>query len=253
MSDRATVVLVHGNPETEAVWDPMVAEMGRGNIVRLSPPGFGAPIPPGFGATVAEYRDWLVGELEAFDAPVHLVGHDWGGNHVVNVAMARPDLLRSWATDTIGLFDLGYVWHDLARAWQTPGEGEELVARQMGGTVEERAVSMVELGMAGPVAERLAAGQGEEMGRAILALYRSAAQPAMAELGENLEAAAARPGLSILATEDENLGTEEMRRRAAGRAGARTEVLGGLGHWWMVEDPVRGASALEDFWGGLAS
>lgn len=26
----------------------------------------------------------------------------------------------------------------------------------------------------------------------------------------------------------------EMRRRAAGRAGARTEVLEGLGHWWMV-------------------
>ena len=43
------------------------------------------PVPDGFGATYLDYRDWLVGELERFDAPVDLVGHDWGGGHVVNV------------------------------------------------------------------------------------------------------------------------------------------------------------------------
>ena len=115
MSEHAPAVLVHGNPETDAVWDPLLTELGRDGVVRLSPPGFGAPIPPGFGATVGEYRDWLVGRLEAFDGPVDLVGHDWGGGHVVNAAMSRPDLLRSWATDAIGLFDTDYVWHDLAQ------------------------------------------------------------------------------------------------------------------------------------------
>lgn len=248
MSEHAPSVLVHGNPETDAVWNPLLAELGRDDVVCLSPPGFGAPIPPGFGATVGEYRDWLVGRLEAFDGPVDLVGHDWGGGHVVNVAMARPDLLRSWATDVIGLFDPDYVWHDLAQMWQTPGEGERLAARLMGGTAEQRAAGMAERGIARPVAEQLAAGQGEEMSRAILALYRSAAQPAMAEMGRNLEAAAARPGLSILAAEDHLAGSDDMRRRAAERAGARTEELEGLGHWWMVEDPARGARALADFW-----
>ena len=34
-------------------------------------------------------------------------------------------------------------------------------------------------------------------------------------------AAAARPGLAVLATDDRNVGTDEMRRRAAARAGAR--------------------------------
>ena len=106
------------------------------------PAGLRAPIPPGFGATVGEYRDWLVGRLEAFDGPVDLVGHDWGCGHVVNVAMARPDLLRSWATDVIGFFDLDYVWHDLAQTWQTPSEGERLVAQLMGGTHERRAAGM---------------------------------------------------------------------------------------------------------------
>lgn len=123
MSERAPAVLVHGNPETDAVRDPLLAELGPDDVVCLPPPGFGAPIPPGFSTTVGEYRDWLVGELEAFDEPVDLVGHDWGGGHVVNVAMARPDLLRGWATDVIGFFDPDYVWHGLAQVWQTPGEG----------------------------------------------------------------------------------------------------------------------------------
>lgn len=202
---------------------------------------------------MTEYRDWLIGKLETFDGPVDLVGHDWGGGHVVNVAMARPDLLRSWTTDVIGLFDPYYVWHDLARVWQTPGEGEKLVARQMGGTVERRAERMVDLGIDRLVADRLAAGQDEEMGRAILALYRLAAQPVVAEMGRSLAHAAARPGLSILATEDDNVGSETMRRRAAERAGARTAVLDGLGHWWMVQDPARAARTLAAFWESPAS
>ena len=40
-----TVVLVHGNPETDAIWGPLVDALGRKDVVRLSPPGFGAPLP----------------------------------------------------------------------------------------------------------------------------------------------------------------------------------------------------------------
>ncbi|MDT5218539.1 MAG: hypothetical protein QOF15_644, partial [Mycobacterium sp.] len=36
-----TVVLVHGNPETAAIWGPLVDALGRKDVVRLSPPGFG--------------------------------------------------------------------------------------------------------------------------------------------------------------------------------------------------------------------
>ena len=60
--------------------------------------------------------------------------------------------------------------------------------------------------------------------------------------------AASRPGLSLLATEDSYVGSDELRRRAAERAGARTEVLEGLGHWWMLQDPARGAAVLDRFW-----
>src|SRR6202045_4836138 len=118
----------------------------------------------------------------------------------------------------------------------------------LGGTVQDRAEQMTGLGIPMDIATPLAAAQGPEMGRAILLLYRSARQPAMAEAGRALENAAARPGLSLLATEDPYIGAADNRRRAADRAGARTEVLDGLGHWGMVQDPARGADALTRFW-----
>jgi hypothetical protein len=164
----------------------------------------------------------------------------------VNVVMHRPELVRSWATDVIGVFDPDYAPHELAQIWQTPGEGERWVDEMLGGTVyTER---MVARGVPVNIATSIAAAQGPEMGRAILQLYRSARQPAMAEAGRALEVAAARPGLSILPTEAAYLIPDELGRRAAGRAGARTEVLDGLGHWWMVQDPAGSAAVLNRFW-----
>lgn len=243
-----TVVFVHGNPETSAIWGPLTAVLGRDDVVLLSPPGFGAPLPDGFGATYPEYRDWLEGELRTIDGPIDLVGHDWGGGHVMNVVMRQPELVRSWATDVVGLFDADYVWHDMAQVWQTPGAGEELIANMMSGGVPGRTEMLVSLGFPADIAAAVAEHQNDDMAAAILALYRSAAQPAMAEEGRALESAAARPGLSLLATEDPYIGANDNRRRAADRAGARTEVLEDLGHWWMLEDPKRGAEALTSFW-----
>ncbi|MET0453375.1 MAG: alpha/beta fold hydrolase [Mycobacterium sp.] len=246
-----TVVLVHGVPETAAVWDPLVEQLGalgEADVRRLSPPGFGAPVPEGFAATMEGYRDWLVAELEAIGQPIDLVGHDWGGGHVLNVAMARPDVIRTWVSDVPGVFDPDYVWHDLAKQWQTPGDGEAAVAAFAGMSVADRTGFLVDAGMSADVATNVAPGIDEVMGQSILTLYRSAAQPAAAKAGELLEAAAARPGLALLPTEDHFVGDDEQRRRAAARAGARVEVLDGLGHWWMTQDPSGPAQVLVDFW-----
>jgi hypothetical protein len=70
----------------------------------------------------------------------------------------------------------------------------------------------------------------------------------------DLGAAAARPGLAMLATGDTLVGTDEQKRRSAARAGALVAELPGLRHWWMTEDDCRpGAEALTAFWSSLAT
>jgi hypothetical protein len=73
----------------------------------------------------------------------------------------------------------------------------------------------------------------------------------LAERGRNLPAAAARPGLVPVATDDLTAGSVALRPRAAQRAGARAVDLDALGHWWMLQDPARTARMMSDFWDSL--
>ena len=244
-------VFVHGNPETAAIWRPFLATLDRDDVVTLSPPGFGAPTPRGWGATRLEYLAWLVSELGALDGPIDLVGHDWGGGHVMGVAMNHPELIRSWSIDVAGIFHPDYVWHDMAQLWQTPDVGEETVAAMVSAPTETKAENYQALGMPPDVAIELAAAADETMGRCILALYRDAAQPALSQLAADLPKAAARPGLVVVASEDHYVGTEAMARSAAAEAGATVEVLTGVGHWWMLQDPAAAAVIYDQFWRNL--
>jgi pimeloyl-ACP methyl ester carboxylesterase len=196
------------------------------------------------------YTRWLAGELEALWEPADLVGHDLGGVAVAGVAMVRPDLVRTWVNDVLGIFDPDYAWHELAQVCQTPGDGEKMAAGLIGGTLAERTSRLTAppFAFSGPVAARVAAAQGPDMGRALLAFYRSAVQPAMAEAGRDLPLAAKRPGLAVIDADGRNTGSVEMRQRTAGRAQARTAILDGLGHWWMTQDPARSARTLGAFW-----
>ncbi|WP_224391478.1 alpha/beta fold hydrolase [Pseudonocardia sp. ICBG1293] len=247
------VVLVHGNPETAEVWNPLLAQLGRTDVLTLSPPGFGQPAPSGFAATVDGYQQWLIAMLERFREPVDLVGHSLGGMHVAQVAMSRPDLIRSWASAALGLFAPDYQWHDRARTWQQEGAGEESVRQIFGGTLDHRLAVATGIGMTGPTAERVAAGFDDGMGRAVLTLLRSAAQPVMADAGRRLAAARRRPGLALLAMADTgaSAGTLDQHRRMAELSGATIAELAGVGHWWPLEDPRPAAAALSAFWDEL--
>jgi pimeloyl-ACP methyl ester carboxylesterase len=246
-----TAVFVHGVPETPAVWTPLLAQLGRDDVVALQLPGFGVPAPPDFSATKEAYTDWLVTELGTIGEPVDLVGHDWGGGFALRVACTRPDLLRSWVSDVAGLLDPAYVWHDFAQIWQTPGVGEQYFADTLSQPPEAVAALYESVGITPEAAQSFAQAADDEMARCILALYRSAAQPAMAVWGEDAEQAAARPGHVIVPPDDPFAGGAEGPLRSAARLGATTTVLDGLGHWWMLQDPARGAQVLRDFWAAL--
>lgn len=137
-----TKVFVHGNPESAAIWRPLIAELGAlgvDDVIALSPPGFGAATPEGWTATPANYVDWLADELTRVDGPIDLLGHDWGAGHVFGLAADRPDLIRSWACDVAGLLHPDYEWHDGAQTWQTPGEGEQWIERTLALSTDDRA------------------------------------------------------------------------------------------------------------------
>src|SRR5262245_39944775 len=167
------VVFVHGNPETAVVWAPLLEALGRDDVVKVSPPGFGAAIPDGFEATSDEYVSWLATELEAIGDPVDLVGHDWGANHVMRLACERPDLLRSWCSDTAGSWAPDYVWHEVSQRFQTPGAGEKVINAWLAMGASGRTIIFQPEGIAPDVVKELAEAIDESMGRCILAVYRS--------------------------------------------------------------------------------
>ena len=241
-------VLLHGNPETPAIWGPLRDVLQRSDVVTPRLPGFGASAPAAWGASKEEYVDWLITELAAIGEPVDLVGHDWGGALVARVACLRPDLIRSWVCDVAGVFHPDYVWHDFAQIWQTAGAGEQYFLDAVAAPLEVRERRFVSLGMPSNVAADVAAASNAEMGRCVLALYRSAAQPAMVTWGNDAEAAAARRGMVIINSEDPFVGTRSMAEEMGHRMGATIDIHEGLGHFWMMQDPNRGATTLERFW-----
>jgi pimeloyl-ACP methyl ester carboxylesterase len=243
-------VLVHGVPETPAVWEYLRSELNRSDIVTPQLPGFGCPRPSGFGATKEEYVRWLISELETLAAqgPIDLVGHDWGGGFVVRVVSTRPDLVRSWVTDAAGIGDVEFEWHEFAKIWQTPGAGEEFFEQQTAGTPEERGSVFEMFGVPADRAVTLASWGDEVMAECILALYRSAVDVGT-EWGPDFRDIP-KPGLVILPTEDPFLAAAGAESAAA-NAGAALTKLEGIGHWWMLQDPGRGAQALESFWASL--
>ncbi len=246
-----TKVFVHGNPETAAIWGPLIAALEdrglTGDVVTVSPPGFGAPTPSGWDPTPAAYVGWLADRLGEIDGPIDLVGHDWGAGHVFGLLAADSDLVRSWAADCAGLLHPDYVWHDMAQIWQTPDAGEEAVAAQAAMATDDRRAAYEGLGLPADVAADLAGAFDDEMGRCILGLYRAAAQPALADLGRAIAEVALPPGLVIDATGDAYVASE-LGAAMVDRLEAEHLVLADRGHWWMTEDPGAAADGLLAFW-----
>ncbi|SEH01998.1 Pimeloyl-ACP methyl ester carboxylesterase [Nonomuraea solani] len=243
-----TAVLVHGVPETPALWDPLRSALRRQDVRALRLPGFGCPLPDGFTATMDEYVTWLAGELEALGGDIDLVGHDWGGGFVVRLVSLRPALVRSWVTDAAGLGHPDFRWHDLARLWQTPGAGEQFLEQMISLPVEERAGALGGYGIPAEHALTMASAMDQVMADSILALYRSAVN--IAEEWSPAFTDIPAPGLVLIPSGDPFL-SAEVSRAAATRAGAAVAPLPELGHWWMLQDPATGAAKLEEFWSSV--
>ena len=243
------VVFVHGVPETHRVWDHLRNQLTTDDHVALSLPGFGCRLPESFEPTMEAYAEWLVGELEQYETPVHLVGHDWGGILVVRAVSLRPDLVASWVSDAAGAADPRFDWHPLAKIWQTDGDGEGWMDAQLARSVSDRAAALAELGVPLTDAVVMIEGFDRTMAESILSLYRSAVSVQSAWGGDFADIPA--PGL-VLAPPADPFAPGRGAERAAERSGARLSRPEGLGHWWMLTHPEAMAALLEEFWATIA-
>ncbi len=234
-------IFVHGVPDTHYLWDGVLAHLSQGDTQTVSLPGFGVDAPEGFGSTKEEYVDWLIGELERVGEPVDLVGHDWGALLTERVVCLRPDLIRTWAAGG-GALDEGYEWHPVAKMWQTPGQGEQVMQAM---TPDAMAQAYIAEGLPEDLARQFAARMDDRMKAAILPLYRSAVG-VWKEWSPDVDSVE-RPGLVIWG-KDDPFGRMDFAQRMAKRTGAKFLAFEGCSHWWPVQRPKETAEALESFW-----
>lgn len=128
------VILLHGFPETAAMWEPLVEELGDA----------------GYRAIAFDQRGYSPGarpdELQAYDPSriaedvfdvaaaagfdrFHLVGHDWGCVIGWKIVLEQPERIRSWSALSIplpGSLDTGGELPAYVRFFQMPWLPEAL-------------------------------------------------------------------------------------------------------------------------------
>ena len=240
-----TVVLVHGVPDTEHMWDRLAAALGPREVVRLSLPGFGTEVPVGWTATKENYADWLAARLDEIGDPVDLVGHDWGAILCQRVASVRPDLIRTLAVGS-GPLDVEYEWHPMAQAMQTAEVGEQIMTALVETAPDDLAAGLAAGGAPPDLAAIQAPLLDERMAACILALYRSAIDVG-AEWLPAVDAMPHRPGMVFHGADDAFVPVD-IATRLAQRLGAELTVYPDTGHWWAWERADETAMALTRLW-----
>ena len=238
-------VFVHGVPDTKSVWEPVFSQLGRKDVIALSLPGFASPVPAGFKATKEDYVQWLRVELGKIEGPIDLVGHDWGSMLVVRTVCLEPARVRSWIGGGAPI-DPDYVWHENAKAWQTPTVGEQVMARTTPSLLK---AALEAQGQPAELAEDAAAAFSETTKNCILSLYRSAIHVGR-EWVDDLARITA-PGLILWGDKDPFASAEFGRRLAAYTRASFVEITN-CGHWYQAQRPAETAKHISKFWAQVA-
>ena len=127
-ADALVLVFVHGYPDNHAVWDRVVAHLaGDYRCIRYDVRGAGASSAPA--ATRAYRLDHLSADLAAViewaspNAPVHVIGHDWGSIQSWDAATNPALAARIASFTSISGPCLDHVGHWLRQQWQRDRAG----------------------------------------------------------------------------------------------------------------------------------
>jgi pimeloyl-ACP methyl ester carboxylesterase len=224
---NAPVLYLHGVPTDGDDWLPFLERTG----------GF-APDLPGFGRSAKrgdlDYTMEGLGRfVEAFADDrgldrTQLVMHDWGSVGLLFAMRAPERIERLVIIDAVPLLP-GYRWHRVARIWRRRGAGELF----MGGTSARSLGALVPdlKPRASVVAQRF--DQGTQ--RAVLRLYRSAPEDALARAGEQLGRITC-PALVVWGADDPYIPPSFAQAYADALPHATARVVENAGHWPWLQD-----------------
>jgi pimeloyl-ACP methyl ester carboxylesterase len=224
----SNVLYIHGVPTDGDDWIPFLEQTG----------GF-APDLPGFGRSAkrGDLDYTMEGQshfVEAFaDARglerMTLVVHDWGSVGLLFAMRAPERIERLVIIDAVPLLG-GYRWHRVARIWRRRLLGELF----MGGT------SATTLGILAPVlkprAKVIAQRFDQGTQRAVLQLYRSAPEDALARAGLDLGRIKC-PALVVWGADDPYIPASFAQAYADALPGATARVVQDAGHWPWLQQP----------------
>jgi pimeloyl-ACP methyl ester carboxylesterase len=234
-------VFVHGNPTHSGDWLPFLEHM-RGPALAFDLPGFGRsgrPDPARFDYSMrgqAAFAERVLAELGVREHS--LVVHDWGALALIG-AQRAPELVRRLVViNSVPLLP-GYRWHRTARVWRTRRLGElsnriwtrrllDLGLRESRGDWSRHDPAFVD-----DIWDHLDPGTF----RAVLRLYRSAPEDALAAAGRDLGSIAA-PALVVWGGRDRYIPARFGRAYADVLPAAELLELPDAGHWPWREDPA---------------
>lgn len=236
------IVLLHGNPDTHAVWDGVVALLPGRRCLRPDLPGFGkSRAPEEFDCSMTAQGAFVAGLLDALELDrVHLVVHDIGGPYGLAFAAQHPERLRSLTIFNTILFP-DYRWHFWARVWRTRGLGEFAMM------IANRPLFVRELRRGSPrmprdIAERTYAEFHQGAKRMVLRWYRAMDPSVWTGWDTRLVEATVNVPKQVLWGDLDPF----IPAATADRFGCKSQHFADCGHWMMIEEPERAAAAIAE-------
>lgn len=170
------VLMLHGSPDTYAMWLPLINELGDGfRSIAIDLPGFGYSTLPGeFTLTLDHMADFVGRLVDALgiQEPLALVTIDFGGHYGMAFAAKYPERVKGIVISNTNFFH-DYQWHSFAKLYRLPVVGELLMASSSKSTIEKTLKQFAPMMPAQYIADSYATGFGSpRVRKAILRMYR---------------------------------------------------------------------------------
>jgi len=238
--DGAPVLFVHGNPTHSEDWLPFLERLDR-PAVALDLPGWGRserPDPARFDASMNGLAAFLERFLDVLGiGEYRLVVHDWGALALIAAQRDPERLLRTVIINAVPLLP-GYRWHWVARMWRRRWVGEALNA-----TTSRAATALLlrqaradRRPMPPEFVDMIWRCFDRGTRRAVLELYRSAPEDALAAAGSGLGKLES-PALVVWGARDPYLPPQFGRLYAERLPDAELLELPDAGHWPWIDRP----------------